>query len=125
MDREDHIRIITAEIMDKFVGAGEARDSLRTLNLGPLREADIRSRVRYMVEHWQEIKGHPAETAPEDWPEIADEAIAQSFACEAAAAVRWDVRLTILIAHHTLRESNCHTEARALREAARKMGEEF
>lgn len=91
--------------------------------LGPLRMADVRNRIRYLVENWETITKRPAAIAVEDWPDIAEEAIAQSFACEAARAIQWNIRLAVLIAHHVLEEVNAHTEAAALLEAAKRMGD--
>jgi hypothetical protein len=104
---------VASEIFDRHV---------RAHSLGPLRAADVRRRIAHMVENWEEIAGRPAAVAWEDWPRIAEQAVAQSFGCEAAQAVGWDLRMAVLIAHALLEDVNCHTEAAALLEAARKQG---
>ena len=109
----DAAESLAGQVFDQYVGAH---------SLGPLRAADVRRRIAYMVENWQEIAGRPAAVAWEDWPRIAEQAVAQSFGCEAAQAVGWDLRMAVLIAHALLEDVNCHAEAAALLEAARKQG---
>ena len=118
MTREEQIEQIALSAWDRWRAEREP-------NFGPLREADIRSRIRYLVANWERLTGQPLHRAEASWREIVEEAIAQSFGTEAAKAVGWDVRLTIRIAAQLLEESNCHTERAALIEAARKMGVEL
>ena len=115
MTREDMVHDIALDIWENWKACHEC-------NFGPLREADIRSRIRYIVRNWEQIKGLPMLTAADHWQEIAEEAIAQSFAVEIATAIGWEVRLTVLVAARLLEESNCHTEARVLLETAQRMG---
>ena len=100
--------------MDRFVRG-------RDYNLGPLRNDDVRHRVAYIVEHWQQITGRKLPASAE-WPDIADEAIAASFADEAAAGVQWNLRLGVLIALRLLEKVNAHDVAAKLREIAQAGG---
>ena len=115
MDQNERIRQIAWDILERWKAA-------RQPNLGPLREADVRARIRYIVENWERLSGKPYERAIESWREIGDEAVAQSFGREAAVAIGWDVNLAVKIAAKLLEEVNCHTERAALIEAARRMG---
>ena len=88
--------------------------------MGRLRRTDIRRRIKHLIAVWPRLVGRPA--TPDDAADIAIEAVAQSYAAEIGPALGWDCRLAVHVAFAILEEVNCHTEAAALKEAAKKMG---